>query len=136
MNNRVLLAALVGGVVLFFGGWLIFGILMMDTMRNLNPGMLATAKEPMVFWALGLSNLVWALLYALIFDRWARISTFRGGAIAGAWMTTLIGMAFDFSMFSMSTTMSLSWALVDIPLNAVWGAISGGVIGWVLGYKR
>lgn len=136
MNNRVLLAALAGGVAMFFSGWVIFGILLMDTMRDMNPGMAASSKEPMVMWALALSNILWALFYALIFNKWAGISTFKTGAIAGAWMTALIGISFDLSMFSMTTMTSMNGALLNILPNALFGAISGGVIGWVLGYKR
>lgn len=136
MNNRVLLAALAGGVAMFFGGWVIFGMLLMNTMNEMNPGMAASSKEPMVMWALALSNIIWALFYALIFDRWAGISTLKSGAIAGAWMTAMIGLAFDLSLFSMTNMITLNWAILDILPNAVLGAVSGAVIGWVLGYKR
>jgi hypothetical protein len=37
-------------------------------------------------------------------------------------------------MAEMTNSMTGMW--VDTVASAVWGAITGGVIGWVLGYNR
>lgn len=134
MNNRVLLAALAGGVAMFLAGWVVYGMLLMDTMREMNPGMATISKEPPVMWALIISNLLWGLLYALIFSRWAGINTLQGGAIAGAWLTALIALSIDLSFYGMSTIMTLNWMVVDVVASTVLGAVGGAAIGWVLGY--
>ncbi|MBK8922418.1 MAG: hypothetical protein IPM81_13090 [Saprospirales bacterium] len=134
MNNRVLLAALAGGVAMFLAGWVVYGMLLMDTMREMNPGMAGISKEPPVMWALIISNLLWGLVYALIFSRWAGINTLQGGAIAGAWLSALISLSLDLSFYGMSTIMTLNWMVVDVVASTVLGAVGGAAIGWVLGY--
>ena len=136
MNNRILLAALAGGVVMFLAGWVIYGMLLMDTMRDINPGMASVAKDPPMIGGIFVSNVLGALLYAIIYDRWAGINTFKAGAIAGAWITALISLSFDINMLSMSTLMSLNGTVVDVVASTVLGALGGGAVGWVLGYKR
>lgn len=136
MNTRVLLAALAGGVAIFLLGWLIYGILLMDTMRSINPQVPGFEKEAPELWAIALSNVVWALLYALIFDRWAGISTFKTGAIAGAWMSALIALSIDLYFLAATNVMSINGLLLDVIVNVFMGAVLGGVVALVLGYRQ
>ena len=136
MNNRVLLAALAGGVAMFLLGWLVYGVLLMDVMRSINPQIEGFEKNPPELWAIALSNLAWALLFALIFDRWAGITTFMAGLMAGAWMSALIALSFDLYMVAGTNVMSINGLLLDVVVSVVMGGVNGGVIGWVLGYKR
>lgn len=136
MNNRVLLAALVGGVAFFLMGWLVWGILLMDMMREMCPGMAGIEKNPPDMVPLFLGNLVAGLFTALLFSRWAGINTFMGGLQAGAWVFGLIALSFDFTFMGTTTAMTWGGVVVDVVANTVVGAIVGGVVGWVLGYKR
>lgn len=139
MNTKVLLATLAGGVVSFFAGWILYGILLMDF---LNANTIEAARsisrpeDGMIMWALILSCFVWALLLALIFDRWAGISTFRGGAMGGAWVFFLIALGTNMNIYSMQDMYTLTAALVDPIINAVQGVLVGGTVGWVLGYEK
>jgi hypothetical protein len=118
---------------MFLLGWLLWGYLFMDTFRSLsNPVEGAERAEP-ILWAIALSNVAWAYLYAYIFDRWASISTFKGGAMAGALMALLIGLSMDLVMYATLTMPTLQGLALDVVLNLVVGGIGGGVIGWVLG---
>ena len=133
MSTKVLLATLAGFVTMFLLGWLFWGYLFMDTFKSLsNPVEGAERAEP-ILWAIALSNVAWAYLYAYIFDRWASISTFKGGAMAGALMALLIGLTLDLVMYATLTMPTLQGLALDVVLNLVVGAIGGGVIGWVLG---
>lgn len=136
MNNRVLLAALAGGVAAFLLGWLIYGFLVMDMMRTVNPQVAGYEKAEPELWAIALSNVVWALLYALIFSRWAGITTFKAGAIGGAWMALLIALSIDLYFIGATNVMSFNGLLLDAVVNIVMGAAVGGVVGWVLGYRQ
>lgn len=136
MNNRVLLAALAGGVAAFLLGWLIYGFLLMDMMRSINPQVEGYEKNPPELWAIALSNLVWALFYAMIFSRWAAINTFKAGAMAGAWMSALIALSIDLYFIGATNVMSFQGALLDVVVNVVMGGVIGGVIGWALGYRQ
>ena len=140
MSTKVLLSALAGGIAAFLVGWLLFGILLDPWYRSIStPEALAVQRpmEEMLMWAIILSNLVYGLLLALIFNRWANISTFRSGAIAGAVIALLIALSIDlgFIAFMKMWTTPL-FLLVDPIANGVLGAIVGGVVGWTLGYGK
>ncbi|MEQ1746817.1 MAG: hypothetical protein ABMA02_15395 [Saprospiraceae bacterium] len=136
MNNRILLAALAGGVAFFLLGWLVWGVLLMDMMRESCPGFAAVQKDPPDFVLIIVSNLCGGLLSALLFSRWAGITTFTGGATAGAWVFGLIALSIDIMYMATTTLMTWAGAATDVVVNIVVGALAAGVVGWVLGYKR
>jgi hypothetical protein len=133
MNNRVLLAALAGGVAMFLLGWL-WGILLMDMMNDMNPQIEGVAKDPPGLVHIFLGNVVWALLFALIFDRWANISTFKSGLIAGAWLSGLIALSFNLVFLGTTNLSSISGSLLDVVANVIVGGLGAAVVAWVLGY--
>jgi hypothetical protein len=135
MNNKVLLAALAGAVATFLTGWLLYGILLKGFFEA---GTLETARSVMreqpELLAIFFGGLAWSLLLALIFSRWASISTLRSGAIAGAWIGFLIALGADLFSYASMNIAHLNTTLIDPLINAVQSAIAGGIIGWVLGY--
>lgn len=136
MNNRVLLAALAGGVAFFLLGWLVWGILLMDILKEMNPQFEGVEKNPPDLLLIFLSNLAFGLLIALLYSRWAGINTFMGGLMGGAWVFGLMAVSLDLMFLASTNMMSTGGAALDIVANIVVGAVVGGVVGWVLGYKR
>ncbi|MBC7777824.1 MAG: hypothetical protein H7246_20485 [Phycisphaerae bacterium] len=138
MNAKILLATLAGGVTAFLVGWLVWGMLLDPYYRTMyTPEALSVQRAPedMILWGIIASNLVSGLLLALIYSRWANISTFKGGAIAGAVICALVALSFDLGMYSfMKMWTSTTFLIIDPLVNAIFGAIVGGVVGWVLGY--
>ena len=135
-KNRIL-ATLVGFIVLFLLGWLIYGMLLMDFYGN-NAGSASgvmRAEDEMVWWALILGNFFQAYLLVYIFGNWANITTFSDGLKAGAIIGLIMGLAFNLSMYGTSNIMNLTSALVDPFVSTVMMAITGGVIGVMLGRK-
>lgn len=134
MNIRVIAAALAGGVVFFVLGFLIYGLALADYMRTSMVQYPGLMKDPPNFIALGLSNLLWGLLLAIIFDYWANIRTFAGGAIAGAIIMFVSSSAIDmqFKAF-MVLIIGYMPVIVDVIAVTVMGAVAGGVVGLVLG---
>jgi hypothetical protein len=83
------------------------------------------------------SNLMYGLLYAYIFERWAKITTFMGGATAGTLIAVLIAAAFDLQFVAMTNMINdITFVFIDIACSAVIGAMVGGAIGLTLGYGR
>jgi hypothetical protein len=134
MNTRVLAATVAGGAALFLLGFLVYGILLDAWMRAQtvpHPGLMLESPR---FVTLIIANLVWAMLVALIFDRWASIGTFTGGLIGGAMITFFMGLYYDLMNVSfMNMFSSFTPVVVDIIAFTVIGGISGGVVGAVLG---
>lgn len=132
--KKVTIAGIAGGVVAFFLGWLIFGILLMDFMSEHMNTTLNRPETEFIWWAMIASNLIWGITYAYIFNRWANVNSLAGGFGAGAIIAFLFCLAFAFSFYSMTTLYNdLTAVAVDVAANTVMGAVTGGVIGFVLG---
>jgi len=136
MNTKVLLAALAGAVVTFLSGWVLYGMAFKGFFEaNTTEGGASVMRGEMpLMWAIFVGCLAWSLLLALLYSRWAAITTFKGGAIAGAWIMFLVALGADFFSYASMNIMTMNAALVDPVVNAVQGVLAGGVIGWVLGY--
>ena len=135
-TNKILLGGITGGVTLFFLGWLIYGIILMDYMMANSNQCANRPMEQMIWWAMILSNLATSFLLVLIFSR-----TNTKGFLAGAKMAAIIGLlisaGLDLSMYSMSTMFSnLIAVVVDVIAYAVMLSVTGGVIGWIVGMEK
>lgn len=137
MNVRAILAAVAGAVVMFLLGYLVFGVALASWYEQQMAAAKALLHTPMpVLWALFLAQLMFTLLLATVYDRYASISTPAGGAIAGLWMGFLVFMSYDLSSFAFFKFVTLQFAVIDALLNTVIAAIAGGVVGLVLGLGK
>lgn len=136
MNPKVLVAAVIGGIVSFLLGWLIWGTLLMDTMAQYQNTACMKPESEMNMGLLVGANLIWGLLYAYIFNNWKGELSFQTGLVPRAFMSVLIGLSFDLYTICF-TTMSNSYTPIWINLvaNAVAGALVGGAVTWWLSRK-
>lgn len=132
-TNKILLGGLAGGVVFFILGYVFYGLLLMDFFTANSGDLGKLMKETPTWWALILGNIFWGLLLAVIFGRWAGVSTFVGGLKAGAIIGVLAALSFDLTQFSTMNGMSLTGVIVDVLVATAMTAIAGGVVGMVLG---
>ncbi|MBX2961559.1 MAG: DUF1761 family protein [Cyclobacteriaceae bacterium] len=135
--KKRMLATLVGFVVLFVLGWIFYGMLLMDFYMA-NSGSASgvhRADDDMVWWALIVGNIMQAYLLVYIFGKWANISTFSGGVMAGGTIGFIYGLAYSLIMYSTSNLYNLTATLVDPFVAGIMMGITGGVIGWMLGRK-
>lgn len=84
----------------------------------------------MVWWFVG--GLVISLFVAILLHRFG-VSTFKGGAIAGAWVMFFIVLWVGIANASTFKAYPWSWLPYDIIANVVTAAIAGGVVGWIYG---
>lgn len=135
MNMKVLIAALVGGVVAFLLGWLIWGTLLMgyyEASMIHYEGLMKTEGE-MNLGLMFLSNLTLSLLMALLFQRMG-IKDLMGGAMTGALIGGLFFLSVDLGFLAMMNYFATTTVvLVDVLANIVWTACIGAVIGLLLG---
>lgn len=137
MNVRAILAAIAGAVVMFLLGYVVFGVAFASWYEQQMVGAKALLHTPTpVLWALFLGQLMFTLLLATVYDRYASISTPVGGAIAGLWMGFLVYLSYDLSLFAFFKFITLQFAVIDALLNTVIAAIAGAVIGLVLGFGK
>lgn len=134
MGKNIFAGTVVGFIVLMILGFLIWGVLLDSMMVE----MMAKAGDCLIEPHLGMITLataILALLMALILSG-LNIKTLKGGLIAGAWISVLIGLymgIWSMSTFPFYETRSLA---IDLIASFVQGALAGGAIGWVLGKVR
>lgn len=133
MNLKVVLAGLAGGVAMFLLGWLFYGFLLMDLMKSLSNPIAGCERETMLMAPLITGNFVWGFFLAILFYRWIGTSTWKGGAVAGAFVGFMVAMAYDLMIFAGMASWTLNAVLLDIGVSTVMTALVGAVVGFVLG---
>ncbi len=138
MNARIFIAALVGAILSFLLGWLIYGFLVTDfyTTHSLMKYYIGLEKSYPNLLGIFLSCFAYTLLLAIIFGNLANITTLKDGALAGMAISLLMYLSFNLGMWSMMNLIGKSIVIVDTLINAATGGIIGAVIAWILGYKK
>jgi len=127
MNTKsFFLSGIAGTIVCFLLGFLFYGLIFTDLHAE-------DAEPSMLFIFLGC--LFYAFAFALIFSRWAHISTFDSGAKAGFLIGLLWSLSMSFFMISSEGVLDSNFALM-IAIDAVSAAIMGGVIALVIGKTK
>jgi len=134
-NNKILVAGIIGAVTYFILGFLVYDLALSGFYGEHMVKTCMRGDEETVWWAMIVSHLAWGIFIALIYGRWASISTFATGAKAGAVIGALVSLAINLGQYAMFTNMDLTIALTDVVVGAVLTAIIGGVVGWWLGRK-
>lgn len=133
--TKFLIGTLIGSIVYFLLGWLVYGILFADAL-TIAPEFRESVQYPEDEFKIGLmylSCIAWAGVFTYIFMRWANISTFIGGLKAGAFLGPLItlssflGLAAEFRIW---TTQSIA---MNVVATMICTGLMAGVVGWYLG---
>ena len=137
-TQKFLVSGIVGGIVSFFAGYLVYGLLLMDFFAQ-NAGTATGAMRPMndmIWWALIVGSIFMGLLYSYIFNRWANINSLAAGLAAGAVIGLLMTAAIDLTMYATLNLSNLTSTVVDIVVGTVMGAIVGGAVGMTNGMGK
>jgi hypothetical protein len=132
MSTKSIIAAIVGAIVAFFAGWVIWGMLLMDFYTAHSTPYEGLYKEPMIYAGIFVSQLAWGFLLAYLFEKMG-VNTFAGGFLQGAIIFFLVFLAFDVFMYSSMNLMDTTVIAVDVIVNTIFGGIVGGVIAMMLG---
>jgi hypothetical protein len=125
MNTKsFLLSGIAGTIVSFLLVFLFYGYLFTD----LHPD----DSEPCMLFIL-LGCLFYAFAFALIYNKWANISTFNLGAKAGFQIGLLWTISMNFFMYSSESSLDSNFLLLVAIIDMVSSAIMGGVIALVIG---
>lgn len=132
MTGREIVAGVVGGVVLFVMGFLLYGLAFMGFFEANAGSATGVYKEAPTFWALGLGQLLTGVFLALVLARWPGARGFGGGLKVSLGLGLLLGFAFDLTWYGTTNIMTLTGALVDPFVYAVQFGVAGSVIGAML----
>ena len=136
MNTKIILSAIVGSIIYFLLGWLIYGFLLMDffieNTKQYDGLMYEMPNLLLVF----LANLSLSYLVAFIFQKWAGIKTLSKGFSAGFFIGLLFSISVDLMFYASLDLYTPTAVVVDIIANSVIVALVGGSIGWILGFEK
>jgi len=116
--KNFLIAGIVGGIIDFLLGWLLYGILFRDQFPGEMPNMLFIFLGCMTF----------GFFVAYIFTKWASITNFTTGMRAGAVIGLFTALMSNFFMRSNSLNVDYANMLLDIAITLVMGAIVGASV--------
>ena len=128
MKIGTLVAAIVGGLVMFAMGGLVFGFLLSEYFKANTIEYAGLVKDPPLVWLIYLFNVVWAWIIAYVLD-YAGKTGIGEGAMVGAILMFAISLAvtFEFEAF-MNLHMNLTPTLVQLAIVIVMGAVTGAVV--------
>jgi hypothetical protein len=134
-TKRFLAGTIVGGIVLYALGYLIFTVAFGDFYAE-NVGTATGVDRPtQLIWPVLVGNLGYAAL--ICYAMRARIpSGLSESAKIGAVVGFLMWFAVDFTLFGLQNVANLTRTIVDPLLEIVHGGVGGAVIGLMLGKMK
>ncbi len=134
--KKLIFGTIIGGIVYFLLGWLVFGILLKDLI-SVPPeySNILIPDEEFKISLMFISCLVWGLLLSFIFHQWANITSFIGGLKAGAIIGFLVSLSTGLGVASMYKFGNVSNVIIESLASALTTALVGGAIGWYFGRK-
>ena len=134
--TKFTIAALIAGIIYFFLGWLVYGILLEGVM-TLPDGMkeiIEYKPEEMKMGMIVLSCLVWGILLAYLLEKMG-ISDWKSGAVTCAIVALIISLSMGSGQVAMWKFATMNNVLIDMCANAFCSAIAGAAAAWYLGRK-
>ncbi len=119
--KKIILSSLVGTLVYYLLGWIVYGLLEISE---------SSGNESMVFIFLGC--LFYALVFAVIFARWAHISTLKSGFKAGFILGLLYTLSWQFFVTS-DGGFDLGPFVKEVLIGTLITAIMASAIAYVSG---
>jgi hypothetical protein len=126
--QRFLAATVIGGVVLFAVGFLIYGL----ALANAYPATVIDREVPLWLW-LALSQLASAALLTVIIGKWPGASTPGGGFKAAAIVGFLISLWLTLGFYATTTLPVSGMSFVDPFISIIYYGAGGAAIGWYVG---
>jgi uncharacterized membrane protein len=132
-TKKFLIGGIVGGVVYFLLGWLFYGNLLAQYFLD-HPGTVIADKpmDQVIWWALILGNLLSGFLLAYVFSK-SGVSSLSSGLITGGILGFLMSSSYDLIMYATTNITSKHAMLADVATFTVISAITGAVVGAVMG---
>jgi hypothetical protein len=137
-TKKFLIGTLAGGIVLFFLGYLLFGMLLMNffTQHSQAPAGSMKAMSDLVWWALILGNLATGALLTYILLKVGNANSFGSGAGIGAAVGFFTALGSDLIRYATSNSSDLTAVFADVVVFTVMCAIAAGIIVAVLGMGK
>jgi hypothetical protein len=133
-TKKFLIGGLVGGVIYFFLGYLLYGKLLSDFFHN-NAGTATgvdRAMDQFQWWSLILGNVLSGCLLSYVFVK-SNVSSAGSGLVTGLVIGLLSSASYDFVSYGVTNLMSTTGVLGDVGTFTLMSAIAGAIVGWICG---
>ena len=130
--NRMTIGTIVGGIVLYILGVVIWQMLFADFFAANAGSATGVAKEMPVVWAIALGSLLYAKLITYVLETGSGTKSVMDGLKAGAVVGLLLWGTVDFIYYGYFNLNNLTGVIADTVLEGVRGGIVGAVIAGVL----
>jgi hypothetical protein len=130
--KRIIIGTIVGAVVLYVLGYLIFNVLIESFYAANMTSVPGVFHESQVQWAIILGEAAAAALLTLAILSRGGTPSLAGGAVAGAVVGFLVWVTADFVYYGLASIWTLTIVIVDPFVEAVRHGITGAVIALVL----
>jgi hypothetical protein len=137
-SNRFLLAAAVGGVVVFLVGGVFYGWLLADFFAANQGSAIGAMREPadVDYVHLFLGQMVLGAFLAVVIDKWAGVGGVVPGLKIGAISGLMIALGYDLTLFGVTNMANITSTLVDPLVALVQMACAGAAIGAIVGERK
>ena len=133
---KIVRGTIFGGISYFLLGWLVYGILLMDFMSANTNTCTSRPEAEMIWWAIIVSNLIFALLLTIVL-KWSGASQIVDGIKTGALFGFLMGLSMDLGFYSMTTMYNnLTVLIVDVVVFTLLMSVVGMVIVLLWGKEK
>ena len=135
--KKLLIGGIVGGILFFGLGYLIYGNLLMNFMKE-HPGTATgvdRAMEDFDFLYLAIGNLAMGFLLAYVFVK-SNVTSLAGGLVTGGIIGALVSVAYDCMIYGTTNVISKTAMAADVAATTVMCAIIGAVVGMIMGMGK
>jgi hypothetical protein len=131
-TKRLAVGTLVGGIVLYVVGYLIFTMAFADFYAANAGSATGVDREEQLIWAVALASLAYAALITFAIGNRAGSLSIGQGASTGAIVGFLLWLTADFVFYGSTNIANLTRTVVDPLLEIVHGGIGGAAIAAAL----
>ena len=135
--KKLLIGGIVGGILYFGLGYLVYGNLLMNFMKD-HPGTATgvdRAMEDFDFLYLAIGNLAMGFLLAYVFVK-SNVTSLAGGLVTGGIIGALVSVAYDCMIYGTTNVISKTAMAADVAATTVMCAIIGAVVGMIMGMGK
>lgn len=132
MNKNLVIGSVVGAIVLFALGFVIWGMLAADFFAANEGSATGVNREAPILWAQGLGCLIYGVALTLAIQSKGSSASVVDGLTAGALVGVLIWGTADFTLYSVQDVSTLAGTIVDTILEGIRGGIAGAIVALTL----
>lgn len=133
--KKLFMGGIVGGILFFLLGWLIYGMLLMDFMNNHTGAAGNVSRSEPDFLYLAIGNLAMGFVLAYIFVK-GNVNSMANGFITGGIVGLLIAVGYDCMIYATTTVISKTAMAADVAVSTVMTAVAGAVVAMVMGMGK